>query len=191
MNRKAQRAAKRVTGKRGEYLRPLPEGYPNPETDLLFPATGIVTDEGGSLVAAIMFPSDALPRWSKSIAAHAGDWVKGATYCWLQERADGRNGAGILLDVLVGTERIFAGIGLLEVPAVVDVFTKTGHARLYSDLMRPEADVPASPEAAELGIERLGRVLVEAPYMRLQLADDERQRARRFFEEIYPKNARP
>src|SRR6266699_1198080 len=81
---------------------------------------------------------------SKSIAAHAGEWVKGATYCWLQERTDGRHGAGILLDVLVGTERIFAGIGLLEVPAVVDLFTKTGQARLYSDLMRPEGDPPVS-----------------------------------------------
>ncbi len=191
MNRKERRAAKRLTGKRGEYLRPLPEGCPNPETDLLFPATGIVTDEDGSPVAALMFPSEAFPRWSKSIAAHAGEWVKGTTYCWLQERADGRHGAGILLDVLVGTERIFAGIGLLEVPAVVDVFTKTGHARLYSDLMHPEAGAPVSPEAAALGIKRQGWVPDEAPYMRLQLGDDARRRARMFFEDIYPENARP
>src|SRR6266568_5557922 len=87
---------------------------------------------------------------SKSIAAHAGWWVKGTIYCWLQERTDGGHGAGILLDVLVETERIFAGIGVLEVPAAVDVFRRTGQARLYSDLMRPEADVPASPEAAAL-----------------------------------------
>jgi hypothetical protein len=79
MNRKERRAAQRLTGKRGEHLRPLPVGCPNPETDLLFPATGIVTDEDGSLVAALMFPSEAFPRWSKSIAAHAGEWVKGTT----------------------------------------------------------------------------------------------------------------
>jgi hypothetical protein len=41
VNRKQRRAAKGPAGKRGEYLRPLPEGCPNPETDLLFPATGI------------------------------------------------------------------------------------------------------------------------------------------------------
>jgi hypothetical protein len=93
--------------------------------------------------------------------------------------------------VLVGTERIFAGIGLLEVPAVVDLFTKTGQARLYSELMRPQAEVPASPEAAALGIERQGWVPDEAPYMRLQLGDDARGRARMFFEEIYPESARP
>lgn len=191
MNRKERRAAKRLTGKRGDYLRPLPEGCPNPETDLLFPATGIVTDEDGGHVAALMFPSEAFPRWSKSIAAHAGESVKGTTYCWLQERTDGRHGAGILLDVLVGTERIFAGIGLLEVPSVVDVFTKTGHARLYSDLMHPEADEPVSPEAAALGIKHQGRVPDEAPYMLLQLGEDARRRARMFFEEIYPQNGRP
>jgi hypothetical protein len=157
----------------------------------LFPATGIVTDEDGGQVAALMFPSEAFPRWSKSIAAHAGEWVKGTTYCWLQERTDGRHSAGILLDVLVGTERIFAGIGVLEVPAAVDVFTKTGQARLYSDLMRPEADVPASPEAAAPGIERQVSVPDEARYMLLQLGEDARRRARMFFEEIYPENARP
>lgn len=117
--------------------------------------------------------------------------VKGSTYCWLQEPTDGRHGAGILLDVLVGTERIFAGIGLLEVPAVVDVFTKTGHARLYSDLMDPEIATPVSPEAAALGIKRQGWVPDEAPYMRLQLGDGARRRARMFFEDIFSENARP
>ena len=93
--------------------------------------------------------------------------------------------------MLVGTERIFAGIGLLEVPAAVDVFTKTGQARLYSELMRPEADVPALPEAAALGIKDEGSVPDEAPYMLLQIGEDARRRARMFFEEIYPENARP
>lgn len=111
--------------------------------------------------------------------------------CWVQERTDGRHGGGILLDVLVGTERIFAGISLLEVPAVVDVFTKTGQARLYSDLMHPEADAPVSPEAAAIGIKHQGRVPDEAPYMLLQLGEDARRRARMFFEEIYPENAWP
>jgi hypothetical protein len=191
VNRKERRAAQRLTGKRGGYLRSLPEGCPNPETDLLFPATGIVTDEDGSHVAALMFPSEAFPRWSNSIAAHAGEWVKGTAYCWLQERTDGRHGGGILLDVLVGTERIFAGIGLLEVPALVDLFTKTGQARLYSDLMRPEGDVPTSPEATALGTKYQGWVPDEAPYMLLQLGEDARRRARMFFEEIRPENARP
>lgn len=101
------------------------------------------------------------------------------------------NGAGILLDVLVGTERIFAGVGLYEVPAVVDLFTTTGQIRLYSDLMHVEAEAPVSQEAAALGIKRQVWVPNEAPFMMLQFGEDARRRARMFFEEIYPENARP
>jgi len=190
-NRKEHRATERLLGKGGEYLRPLPPGCPNPETGLLFPATGIVTDQTGASVAALMFPAVAFPRWSKTIAAHAGEQVRGKVFAWIQERTDGRYGAGILLDVTLGTERIFAGIGLLEVPAVVDLLTKTGVARLYSDLMRPDDEVAATPEAAALGIKSQGWVADEAPYMQILFSPDARRRARLFFEEIYPPHERP
>jgi len=169
----------------------LPEGCPNPATDLLFPATAVVMEEDGTRTAALMFPSTVVPRWSKCIAAHAGEWVRGKAYCWLQERDDGGHGAGILLDITVGTERIFAGIGLLEVPALVDLFTRTGVARLYSDLMSPENERPVSPEDAALGVRSYGWQPADAPYMRLKLGEDARRRMRMFFEEIYPKDARP
>ena len=190
MNRRDRRAAKRLHGKRGEHLRELPEGCPDPETELLYPATGIVTPEDDDPVAALMFPAQIFPRWSKCVAAHEGGWVKGEVYIWSQKGASGRYGAGMLLDILVGTEQIFAGVDLLEVPAWVDLFTKTGKARLYSDLMHPGADVPVSPEAAALGIEHQGRVDDEPPYMQLQIEEAARHRARMFFESIYP-NARP
>lgn len=72
------------------------------------------------------------PGWLTRAHTRAGGWVKGTAHCWMQERTDGRLGAGSLLDLLSGTERISADIGLLEVPALVSVFTKTGHARVYS-----------------------------------------------------------
>jgi hypothetical protein len=55
--------------------------------------------------------------------------------------------------------------------------------------MRPEPDAPVSQEAAALGMKHQGWVPDEAPYMRLQLRDDARRRARMFFEDIYPGNA--
>jgi hypothetical protein len=134
---KKQTTRRRVAGEKGEYLVPLPDACPDPATDLLFPATGIVSDGQGAQEVALMFPAAAFPRWANTIAARAGEWAKGTAYCWLRRGADGKPGAGVLLDLRMGTEQIYAGIGLLEVPAVVDLFTETGFARLYSDILEP------------------------------------------------------
>ena len=182
--------AKRLVGEEGEYLVPLPEGCPDPATDLLFPATGIITDESGTLMVALMFPAAAFPRWANTIAARAGEWAKGTAYCWLRRGADGKPGAGVLLDLLMGTEHIYAGVGLLEVPAAVDLFTKTGLARLYSDILEPVEGEPLPDELRALGVKRQGWV-EECPYMKLQLGADAKERLRSFFEEIFPDEARP
>ena len=115
---------------------------------------------------------------------------EGEGYCWLRRGADGKPGAGVLLDLLMGTEHIYAGIGLLEVPAVVDLFTETGFARLYGDILEPVEGEPLPEELRALGVKRQGWV-EESPYMKLQLGDDTRERLRSFFEEIFPREARP
>jgi hypothetical protein len=51
----------------------------------------------------------------------------------------------------------------------------------------PEADAPASQEAAALGMKHQCCLPDEVPCIRLQLGDDARRGARMFFEEIYPR----
>lgn len=73
MPREKDDPAKRLAGERGEFLVPLPDGCPDPATDLLFPATGIITEDEGARVVALMFPAAAFPRWANTIAARTGE----------------------------------------------------------------------------------------------------------------------